>query len=92
MVTCPSALAILLIAIALGKVAFGILILVSFSLGLASVLVSVGLVLVWARPLLGSTGKQGAWTAWLPVASSLFVFLVGLFLLNRALWLRGTPV
>ena len=90
MVPCPSALAILLIAIALQKIAFGIFIIIAFSLGLASVLVAVGLLLVWTRSFLGPAGKEKAWLAWLPVASSVVVFLVGLFMFGRALLMKGT--
>ncbi len=90
MVPCPSALAILLIAIALQKIAFGICIIIAFSLGLASVLVAVGLLLVWTRSFLGPAGRERAWLAWLPVASSVVVFLVGLFMFGRALLMQGT--
>ena len=85
MVPCPSALAILLIAIAIQRIAFGIAIIVAFSLGLAAVLTAVGLLLVWGgsylRPLEG--GRR--WAAWLPVVSSVLVLLVGLFMLGRVL-------
>ena len=90
MVPCPSALAILLIAIAIGKIAFGIFILISFSLGLASILVAVGLLLVWTRSFIGPAGKEKPWIAWLPVGSSLVVFLVGAIMFGRALLLKGT--
>jgi ABC-type nickel/cobalt efflux system permease component RcnA len=92
MVPCPSALAILLIAIALQKIAFGICIIVAFSLGLASVLVTVGLLLVWSRSFLGPRAEEAAWLAWLPVVSSLVVFLLGLFMLIRALLQQGPCV
>ena len=85
MVPCPSALAILLIAIAIQRIAFGIAIIVAFSLGLAAVLTAVGLLLVWGgsylRPLEG--GRR--WAAWLPVGSSVLVLLVGLSMLGRVL-------
>jgi len=89
MVPCPSALAILLIAIALQRVALGICIIVAFSLGLASILVAVGLALVWTRSFLTPSGGQRAWLAWLPVASSVLVFLVGLFMFGRGVLGQG---
>ncbi len=46
---CPEALVVLLATIALGRVAFGLLLIVAFSLGLAAVLVGFGLLLVYAR-------------------------------------------
>jgi len=46
---CPEALVVLLATIALGRVAFGLLLIVAFSLGLAGVLVGFGLLMVYAR-------------------------------------------
>jgi nickel/cobalt transporter (NicO) family protein len=48
LVPCPTALLVLLGAMALNRVAFGLLLIVAFSAGLASVLVATGLLLVWA--------------------------------------------
>jgi nickel/cobalt exporter len=45
---CPTALLVMLGAIAINRVAFGLVLIVSFSLGLASVLVATGLALVYA--------------------------------------------
>jgi ABC-type nickel/cobalt efflux system permease component RcnA len=90
MVPCPSALAILLIAIAIGKITFGIFIIIAFSLGLASILVAVGLLLVWTRTFLGPMGKEKPWIAWLPAGSSVVVFTVGLIMFGRALLQKGT--
>ena len=49
MIPCPGALVVLLSAVALQRIAFGLLLIVAFSVGLAAVLVSVGLLLVSAR-------------------------------------------
>lgn len=48
MVPCPDALVVLLTAIAINKLALGLLILLAFSGGLASVLIAIGIVLVTA--------------------------------------------
>jgi ABC-type nickel/cobalt efflux system permease component RcnA len=48
MVPCPDALVVLLSAIALNKIVLGLLILLAFSAGLASVLIAIGVVLVTA--------------------------------------------
>jgi ABC-type nickel/cobalt efflux system permease component RcnA len=45
---CPSALVVLLSAIALGRIGFGMLLVVAFSLGLAGVLTGFGILLVYA--------------------------------------------
>jgi len=85
MVPCPSALAILLIAIAIQRIAFGMGIVVAFSLGLAAVLTSLGLLLVWGGSFLRPAEHERPWMGWLPVVSSVLVFLVGLFMLGRIL-------
>jgi ABC-type nickel/cobalt efflux system permease component RcnA len=85
-VPCPSALAILLVALALQKIALGIGMIVVFSLGLAVVLVAVGLILVWTRSFLKPLGQDRPWLAWLPVASSLVIMLIGVLMLARILW------
>jgi nickel/cobalt exporter len=48
LIPCPTALLVMLGAIALNRVAFGLLLIVAFSLGLAAVLVGTGLALVYA--------------------------------------------
>jgi ABC-type nickel/cobalt efflux system permease component RcnA len=48
---CPSAIVVMLSAIALHRVAFGLLLIVAFSLGLAGVLTTIGFALVYAGPL-----------------------------------------
>ncbi|QLE59455.1 high frequency lysogenization protein HflD [Nostoc sp. TCL26-01] len=48
-VPCPSALVLLLSAIALHQTAYGVILISAFSLGLASVLVAIGLVVVYAH-------------------------------------------
>ena len=50
---CPEALMVLLITIAAHRVLFGLLLIVSFSTGLAAVLVGFGLLLVYARGFFG---------------------------------------
>ena len=60
---CPSALVVLLAAISLHRVAFGLLLIVAFSLGLALTITGVGLVAVLARrtfSVLASTGRAAA--------------------------------
>lgn len=48
-VPCPSALVLLLSAIALHQAAYGVVLISAFSLGLASVLVAIGLIVVYAH-------------------------------------------
>jgi nickel/cobalt exporter len=48
---CPSAIVVMLSAIALHRVAFGLLLILAFSFGLAAVLTALGFALVYASPL-----------------------------------------
>jgi len=58
-VPCPAALVVLLSAISLHRVAFGLYLIVAFSLGLAAVLISIGMVTVYARRLLARLPSDG---------------------------------
>src|SRR5947208_5349672 len=55
LVPCPSALVLLLSSIAIGRIGFGLALLVSFSLGLAGVLMGIGLAVLYAKHLLPKT-------------------------------------
>jgi len=82
---CPSALVVLLSAIALHRVAFGLLLIVSFSLGLAGVLVGIGLLLVFARDRLQRLSFGGGFaTRYLPVVSAFVVMIAGLLIAAQA--------
>lgn len=72
LVPCPSALVLLLSAIALGRVALGLTLLVAFSAGLALVLMAIGLAVLYAKHLLPHTARAARSPAlrYLPVASA----------------------
>lgn len=76
-VPCPSALVLLLSAIALHQAAYGIVLLGAFSLGLASVLVTIGLVAVYACQWLDRLPSGGALLRHLPVTSAIAIILTG---------------
>lgn len=82
---CPSALVVLLGAIAMHRIAFGMLLIVAFSLGLASVLVLIGVLLVKARRLLERVSSGSRITKLLPVFSALVITLVGVGISVEAL-------
>lgn len=86
---CPSALVVLLSAIALHRVAFGMLLIVAFSVGLAGVLTGIGLLLVYARRLFDRFPTNGRLLQVLPVASAAFVTLAGLAITAGALVQAG---
>jgi ABC-type nickel/cobalt efflux system permease component RcnA len=92
MVPCPSALVVLLGAIALGRTGLGLVLIVAFSIGLATVLISLGVGAVHARKLLSRfrwEGASGTTTAWLtqrlPLLSSAAVALLGLGIAVQAI-------
>lgn len=82
---CPSALVVLLSAIALGRVAFGLLLIIAFSAGLAGVLTAIGLVLVNANRLFARLPLDGRLPHLLPMASAALVTLAGLGISLEAL-------
>jgi ABC-type nickel/cobalt efflux system permease component RcnA len=80
LVPCESALVLLLSMIALGRVALGLLLLVSFSAGLALVLTAIGIVVLYAKKLIPASRRssRGGAFQWLPVVSAAVVVVVGL--------------
>lgn len=75
---CPEALMVLLITIAAHRVLFGLLLIVSFSLGLAAVLVGFGLLLVYARRRFQKLNlSTGLVPRLLPVASAFVIVMAG---------------
>ena len=82
-----SALLILLGAIASGRAAFGVVLVVAFGLGMAAVMTGVGLALILARGRIdGLAGDStfGRLRAWLPLAAACLVLGIGLYLTAQA--------
>jgi ABC-type nickel/cobalt efflux system permease component RcnA len=83
---CPEALMVLLITIAAHRVLFGLLLIVAFSTGLASVLVGFGLLLVLARALFQRVNvSNGLLPRVLPVASAAVIVVAGCVITAQAL-------
>ena len=82
---CPSALVVLLSAIALHRIGFGFALIVAFSLGLAATITGIGLVAVLARRAFSRVSLDGAVVRALPSASAVVILLVGVVLTVRAL-------
>jgi ABC-type nickel/cobalt efflux system permease component RcnA len=83
---CPEALMVLLITIAAHRVLFGLLLIVSFSTGLAAVLVAFGLMLVYARGWFTRVNlSTGLVPRVLPVASALVIVIAGSVITAQAL-------
>jgi len=82
---CPSALVVMLGAIALGRIAFGLALIVAFSAGLAAVLTGIGLALVYARGIFARLPLDGRFARYVPVASAAVISAVGLAIVATAL-------
>jgi len=83
---CPSALVVLLSAIALHRLAFGLALIVAFSFGLASVISGIGLAVLYARKLFTRLpSDHGRIVQVLPVASAVIITALGLILTARSL-------
>ena len=80
MVPCPSALILMLSAIALGRPGFGLLLLIGFSAGLSMVLIGIGALALYARHLLPDSKKASQHPAFrlIPVFSAVVVIVLGL--------------
>jgi ABC-type nickel/cobalt efflux system permease component RcnA len=75
---CPSALVVLLAAISLHRVAFGLILILAFSAGLALSITGIGLVAVLARRAFRRLSFEGPAMRLLPAASALVILAAGL--------------
>jgi nickel/cobalt exporter len=82
---CPTALVVLLAAISLHRVAFGLLLIVAFSLGLAAVITGIGLLAVSARRAFSRLSLEGPLVRALPAFSACAVVALGLVMTFRSL-------
>jgi ABC-type nickel/cobalt efflux system permease component RcnA len=87
LVPCPSALVLLLSSVALGRVALGLMLLVAFSLGLAVVLMGIGMMVLFAKHLLPDSRRTAGNMAfrYLPVASAGVIVCAGVLMTGVAL-------
>jgi nickel/cobalt exporter len=90
-IPCPSALIVLLAAVAYHQVGLGLILILAFSLGLAGVLMGIGLLMVYGRGLLGRVRLNlgGSLLARMPMASALAVSCLGLLIAFEALSAGG---
>lgn len=86
---CPSALVVLLAAINLHRIAYGLVLIVAFSIGLAAVLIAIGLLVVSARERLNFLDRfpaSGKLLRYLPVGSAAVITVIGALLVVRSLF------
>ncbi len=89
LVPCPAALVLLLGAISLGRLGFGMVLVVLFSMGLAVVLTGIGLLMVYARKVFERYAFEARIPRFLPVASAAAISCVGLVILIGAIGQTG---
>ena len=89
LIPCPSALVVLLGAIALNKIGFGLLLVLAFSLGLAGALTAIGILFIYAGRLFERFPSQGRILRLLPALSALFVAVIGGAIIWKALGEMG---
>ena len=89
-VPCPAAIVVLLSAVALHRVGFGLFLIVWFSIGLAAVLIGMGLVAVCARRLMSRLPTEGPLIQrWLPMTSAAMITALGCVVACRGLVAAG---
>jgi ABC-type nickel/cobalt efflux system permease component RcnA len=82
---CPSALVVLLSALALHRIGFGLALIVAFSLGLAATITGIGLLAVLARRAFRHVTFEGRFVRALPAVSALVILAVGIGITVKAL-------
>ncbi len=89
---CPSALVVMLSAIALGRVLYGLYLIIGFSVGLAGVLVLTGLALLYLGRAAGRmfAGERVSWfMRYVPIVGAGFVALLGIGIAFDAVFQTG---
>jgi nickel/cobalt exporter len=84
-VPCPAALAVLLAAVSYGQFARGLSLVIIFSIGMAVVLVAIGIAMVKAASFAGKYVAESKWTKIVPVVSASLITLVGIGLTVKAI-------
>lgn len=86
LVPCPEALGVMLIAIGLNRILLGLGMVVAFSLGLAAILIIIGVLLVRSKSLVDKMGQAGGcWQTLLPVVSAAIVTVLGFGIMLKGL-------
>jgi nickel/cobalt exporter len=85
LIPCPSALVVLLGAIAQHQVGLGLVLIFAFSLGLAATLTGLGLLVVYAKRALTNVRVPSRLVAAMPAASAVLIVGVGLVLTAQAI-------
>jgi ABC-type nickel/cobalt efflux system permease component RcnA len=82
---CPEALIVLLSAISLQRIGFGLILILAFSIGLAVVLMAIGLLMVYARKYMEKFSGDGKIMQTLPLLSSVVISVLGFVIAIQSL-------
>jgi len=85
LIPCPTALVVLLAAISLHRVGYGLVLILAFSIGLAAAMTSIGLLAVTAKRAFSRLNFEGGALRLLPAISALVIVGLGLAMTARAL-------
>ncbi len=89
LVPCPSALILLLSAISLDRLELGIVLVIAFSLGLAAVLVAIGLFVVYARWIFRRFSFELRIPRFVPAVSAAAISVAGIVIVYQSLFGMG---
>ncbi|HVM70366.1 MAG TPA: sulfite exporter TauE/SafE family protein [Anaerolineales bacterium] len=78
LVPCPDAIAILVVAVAIGRIPLGMLLIVAFSIGLALVLIGIGIAMVQGTRLIQRNEWLNHFSRYTPVLSAVVVLGLGI--------------
>jgi ABC-type nickel/cobalt efflux system permease component RcnA len=85
MVPCPDAIVVLLAAVSLNKIALGLSLILAFSLGLAVVLIGIGVLMVTAGAWMQQWSGEGRVIRLLPAASGAVILVLGFVIAIQSL-------
>ena len=85
LVPCPDAIAILLVAVAVNRIPFGMVLILAFSIGLALVLIAIGMAMVQGVRFVTRNDFLSRFSVYAPIASAVVVSGLGVVLTVSAL-------
>lgn len=83
LVPCPAAIAILLTAVQLNKIAIGILLIIALGVGIAITLISIGVIAVYTKKFIFDDSHSLKVTSLLPIISGVFITTLGTIMLFK---------
>ena len=85
LIPCPTALVVLLAAISLHRVGYGLLLILAFSVGLAAAMTAIGLLALTAKRTFRRLSFESRLVRGLPAVSALVIIGLGVTMIARAL-------